>query len=153
MFLQILRSFLGPFTAVLDFFATRTEWLVLLFTVYLCTFAAGSWQLRAIKRRTHDLIDERCKRWLEDHPGASDENLFAYFYPLWEDELKKCGYVFILNKYDLLPVSVTPRHVLDKIVLTPAYLRQYINTGEVAPDKQLKVLERSQRGRKGNASH
>jgi hypothetical protein len=136
MFLQILRSFLGPFTVILDFFATRTELLTLLFCGYLCMFAAGSFQLSNIKKRTHMLIEEHCRAWLEIHSKATDHDLFAFFYPIWEAELKRMGAVFILNKFDLWPVPVTPNNVLVKIPLSPIYLRQYLTTGFVQQDKK-----------------
>lgn len=126
MFYQILRSFLGPFTIVLDFFATRTEWVTAFFTLYLGLYALGRLQLFGIQKRTHQLIEERCKEWLAVQPKASDKELFRRFYPIWEAELGKMRYFFILNKHDLWPVSVTPKHVLVKIPLSPEYLHQHL---------------------------
>lgn len=126
MFYQILRSFLGPFTIILDFFATRPEWVTVFFSLYLGLYALGRLQLFGIRKRTHQLIEERCKEWLAAQPKASAKELYRRFYPIWETELSKWRYFFILNKYDLLPVSVTPKHVLVKIPLSPEYLHQYL---------------------------
>lgn len=127
MFYQMIRSFLGPFVVILDFFSTRPEWLAVIFGAYLLMYAAGKLQLKDIKQRTHRLIEERCKKWLAERPETSDEQLFKYFYPIWENELSKLRYLFILNRHDLWPVSVTPQHILEKIPLSADYLRKYLH--------------------------
>ena len=126
MFIQILRSFLGPFVVILDFFAEKPEWLTVIFGSYLLVYGVARYQLSGIKKQTYRLIEELCRKWVEEHPDGTDEQLYDYFYPIWETELKKVRYLYIMNKYDLWPVSVTPKHVLVKIPLTPSYLRKYL---------------------------
>lgn len=124
--IQILRDFLGPFVVILDFTSTRTGWITLFFGGYLCMYGVARLQVLSIKKNTNKLIEESYKRWLVVYSNATDEELFQRFYPLWETELKKKRYFYVLNKHDLWPVSITPQHVLVKFPLSPAYIRQHL---------------------------
>jgi len=126
MFYQILRSFLGPFANVLDFFATRTEWITAFFILYLGMYGIGLIQLNGIRKRTRQLMQAFCKQWLENHPRASDQELFKRFYPAWETEFRTWRYFFIPNKHDLWPVTVTVENVLTKMPLSPEYVHNVL---------------------------
>jgi hypothetical protein len=137
MFYQILRSFLGPFAWILDYFSTRTEWITAFFSLYLVTYGLGMLQLSGIRKRTHSLIEEQGNKWLLLHPEATKQDLYDYFYPLWEAELRKWRYLFIPNKNDLWPVSVTPQHVNAKLKLTPESVHQHlVEAGPIQPATQ-----------------
>ena len=138
IFIQMLRDFLGPLVVILDFTATRTGWITLSFGFYLCMYGVAQLQLSGIKKRTHKLIEESCKRWLTSYSDVTVEELFKRFYPLWETELKKMHYLYILNKHDLWPVSITPQHVMVKIPLSPDYIRQHlIKNGIIEAEEKL----------------
>jgi hypothetical protein len=132
MVYSILHGMLGPFSAVLDFFAARTEYITAFFCLYLGMYAIGQVQLTGIKKLTKKIIDENLQNWAKSHPNASNEQLFSYFFPIWADEIQKTGYKYILNKYDFLPVAITPEHVMLKIHLTPDYLRKYLSGTKIA---------------------
>ena len=100
-------------------------------------YGVAQLQLSSIKKKTNKLIEESYKRWLVVYSNATDEELFKRFYPLWETELKKKRYLYVLNKHDFWPVSITPQHVLVKFPLSPAYIRQHlIESGMIETKKK-----------------
>jgi hypothetical protein len=76
------------------------------------------------------LIKEKYKEWQISDPKLSDKKHFERFYPLWESELKKMRYLYIMNKHDLWPVKINPKNVLVKIPLSPEYIREYLAEDE-----------------------
>ena len=127
---RIISDFLGPFVVILQYTKTRTGLIAIFFGSYLLTYALGILQIREIKNKTHQLIKEKYKEWQTSDPKLSDKKLFERFYPLWESELKKMRYLYIMNKHDLWPVKINPKNVLVKIPLSPEYIREYLAEDE-----------------------
>lgn len=138
MFFQILRSLLGPFVVILDFFILNPEILGLIISLYLITLGLGRLQVKRITTRTVELILEKCSAWLKETPTLTGKQLFDRFYPIWIEELKNFKFPLIMNKHDLWPVTVTPEHVLFKLPLSPEYLNQtLINAGLIKEGSQM----------------
>ena len=127
---RIIGDFLGPFVVILQYTKTRTGLIAIFFGSYLLTYALGILQIREIKNKTHQLIKEKYKEWQTSDPNLSDKKLFERFYPLWESELKKMRYLYIMNKHDLWPVKINPKNVLVKIPLSPEYIQEYLAEDE-----------------------
>ena len=127
---RIISDFLGPFVVILQYTKTRTGLIAIIFGSYLLTYALGILQIREIKKKTHQLIKEKYKEWQTSDPKLSDKKIFERFYPLWESELKKMRYLYIMNKHDLWPVKINPKNVLFKIPLSPEYIREYLAEDE-----------------------
>jgi hypothetical protein len=143
-FIQIIRDSLGPFVAILEFTASRPGWITVFFACYLGMYGAAKLQLANIKKKTNRLIEERYKSWLVVHSGQTEEELFERFYPFWEAELKKTRYLFVLNKNDLWPVSVTPKNVLAKFPLSPAYVHQHLLESGIIESKEQEELPQTE---------
>ncbi len=142
MFIQILRSFLGPFVVILDFLLAKPEILGLLFSLYLVTLGIGKLQVKRIKTRTDQLILEKSSTWLVENPKLTKKQLFDRFYPIWEKELAGFRFPLIMNKHDLWPVSVTADHVLVKFPLTPDYLYEKLVESGITKGKQISTLNK-----------
>ena len=117
---------LGPFVIILQFTRTRTGLITVLFGSYLLIYGLGVLQIKEIKKKTHQLIEEKYKEWKISEPGLSKKKLFERFIPFWESELKKMPYLYIMNKHDLWPVRIKPDNVLIKIPLSPDYIKQHL---------------------------
>jgi len=123
---RIISDFLGPFVVILQYTKTRTGLIAILFGAYLLTYALGILQIRAIKKKTHQLIEEKYREWQTSDPKLSAKKLFERFYPLWETELKQMRYLYIMNKHDLWPVKINPKNVLIKFPLSAEYIAEYL---------------------------
>jgi hypothetical protein len=143
MFFQILRSLLGPFVVILDFFILNPEILGIIISLYLITLGLGRLQIKRITSRTVELIIEKCSAWLKETPTLTGKQLFDRFYPVWVEGLKKFRFPLIMNKHDLWAVTVTPEHVLIKLPLSPEYINQtLINAGVIKEGSQMPATKR-----------
>lgn len=136
MFYQILRSFLGPFAAILDFFASRTEWLTLIFGIYLAVYGFGRLQLKTVVRRTDALLERLGREWVPAHPGGSSAQFYQFFYPRWDEELKHIRVFFIQSQKDLLPAPMNVKNVLTKIPLSPEYAWNRLSQAGILTGKE-----------------
>jgi hypothetical protein len=127
MILEIIRSMLGPFNAVLDFFSAHPGYLMYLLTAWAGLYLAGTVQLRRIEARTIALLIR-----YSQSPGAQADRvsaveLYRQFYPVWRQELEQWNYWFIPHQNDLWPVRVSPERVAAKIPLSPDWLEKTLN--------------------------
>ncbi len=123
---RMISEMLGPFVVILQFTRTRTGLITIIFGSYLLVYGLGILQIKEIKKKTHQLIEEKYKEWKFSDPGLSKKKLFERFLPLWETELKKMPYLYIMNKHDLWPVRIKPKNVLIKIPLSPKYIKEHL---------------------------
>ena len=127
---RIISDFLGPFVVILQFFKTRPEWITIIFAAYLLVYALGVYQLRKIRERTHQLIEEKYGEWLLSEPSISKKNLFERFFPIWEADLKNMRLLYVMNKHDLWPVRFKTKNVLIKLPLDQDYIEEHLSVVE-----------------------
>ena len=126
MFMAWIRSMLGPFTAVLDYFYIYPERLSLILLAWGLVYFTGLLQLKRIEAKTAALVLHHSRPLLQADPQLSAADLYQRLYPLWSAELKNWKYVFIPHKHDLWPVRVTLEHVLEKIPFSSDWISKIL---------------------------
>ena len=123
---RIISDFLGPFVVILQYTKTRPGLITVFFAAYLLTFGLGVYQLRGIKKKTYALISEKYNEWKNLEPNLSDKAFLERLMPLWEAKLKEMRYLYIMNKFDLWPVRITPKNVMVKFPLDVDMISEYL---------------------------
>lgn len=122
MFISWIRSMLGPFNAVLDYFTEHPERLTILLAIWAVVYYLGYVQLKLIEAKTKKLVLRESSARLKTHPGASAKELYEAIYPQWAAEFKTWKYWYIPHRWDLWPVRPTEKNVNAKLVLTAEWL-------------------------------
>jgi hypothetical protein len=122
MFMSWIRSMLGPFNAVLDFFSAHPEALTAILVVWAAIYYAGYLQLKHIEAKTRRLVLEESRTRLQAQPGASARELFESVYPRWASEFKSWKYLYIPHRWELWPVRPTETNVRVKLSLSPDWV-------------------------------
>lgn len=134
MIMHAIRFMLGPFTVVLDFLTTHPLLTSAILGTWGIIYYAGRVQLKIIEAKTIRLLVFHSRELLKDQViSASD--LYSKIYPVWVEELKSWGYLFIPHKHDLWPVPVTVENVLIKIPVSPQWISAIL-------DKNANLLDR-----------
>ena len=131
MIMGWIRSMLGPFVVVLDFFSAHPELLTAILVLWMLIYAAGLIQLKLIERRTVRLVVDRSQRLVAANPQISLADLRAKLLPLWLEEMKNWNFLFIPHKFDFWPVPVTPKNLQVKLPLSPEWLLKVLNTNGI----------------------
>jgi hypothetical protein len=132
MFMSWIRSMLGPFNAVLDYFIEYPERLTILLLIWAVVYYAGYLQLKRIESRTKALILRESSAHLKTQPGASAQELYKAVYPLWTAEFKTWKYLYIPHRWDLWPVRPTVKNVTAKLALTTEWLAALLENNEIS---------------------
>ena len=122
MLIAFIRSMLGPFNAVLDYFAEHPSALLYILTAWAGLYLAGAVQLRRIETKTVTFLLGYSQSIGAQTAGLSASEIYKKFYPLWLEELDRWNYWFIPHKHDLWPVRITPDRVAAKIPLSPEWV-------------------------------
>jgi hypothetical protein len=122
MFLSWIRSMLGPFTVVLDYFAANPDRLSILLALWALVYFTGLVQLKRIESKTVSLVLQLSRPLIEANPNFTSEDLYQHIYPIWIEELKNWKYLYIPHKHDLWPVSVSLEHIQAKILFSPEWI-------------------------------
>jgi hypothetical protein len=132
MIIAIIRSMLGPFNAVLDYFAANPSLLLYILTAWASVYLAGAIQLRNIETKTSAMLVRFSKSLGHQSEGLSASEIYQKFYPLWLEELKTWKYWFIPHKHDLWPVRITPERVVGKLLLSPEWVGKTLKKNGLA---------------------
>jgi hypothetical protein len=122
MFMTWLRSMLGPFTIVLDYFSAHPGTLTLILGTWASVYFAGLMQLKYIESKTTSLVLENSRHMLTKDPNLTPTDLYKQIYPIWVAEMKNWRVLFIPHENDLWPVSVTKEHILTKLHFSPDWI-------------------------------
>ena len=126
-----IRSMLGPFVVIMDFFSAHPEILTAILTLWMALYVAGRIQLKLIEQRTVRLVVDRSRRLVAANPQISLADLRAYIVPVWLEEIVKWNILFIPHKFDFWPVPVTPKNVQVKLPLSPEWLTNVLKTNGI----------------------
>jgi hypothetical protein len=132
MVMAWIRSSLGPFVVIMDFFAAHPEILTGILTFWMVFYAAGHYQMKAIERRTIRFVLERSRILVAANPQITLADLRARIIPPWLEEMKEWHFWFIPHKFDFYPVRVTPTTVQAKLPLSPEWLATVLMTNGIA---------------------
>ena len=131
MIMSWIRSMLGPFVVIMDFFSAHPEILTAILTLWMALYVAGRIQLKLIEQRTVRLVVDRSRRLVAANPQISLADLRAYIVPVWLEEVVKWNILFIPHKFDFWPVPVTPKNVQVKLPLSPEWLTNVLKTNGI----------------------
>jgi hypothetical protein len=131
MIMSWIRSMLGPFVVIMDFFSAHPEILTAILTLWMALYVAGRIQLKLIEQRTVRLVVDRSRRLVAANPQISLADLRAYIVPVWLEEIVKWNILFIPHKFDFWPVPVTPKNVQVKLPLSPEWLTNVLKTNGI----------------------
>ena len=131
MIMSWIRSMLGPFVVIMDFFSAHPEILTAILTLWMALYVAGRIQLKLIEQRTVRLVVDRSRRLVAANPQISLADLRAYIVPVWLEEIVKWNILFIPHTFDFWPVPVTPKNVQVKLPLSPEWLTNVLKTNGI----------------------
>lgn len=126
MFMAWLRSMLGPFTVVLDYFSENPGRLSIILVAWASIYFLGLLQLKRIESKTIALVLQESAAHLKQRPDLSSADLYQAIYPLWRLEFTEWKYWFIPHKHDMWPVRVTLDNVLAKIPISPEWIESVL---------------------------
>jgi len=132
MFMGWIRSMLGPFNAVLDYFSKYPEQLTFLLAIWAVVYYAGYLQLKRIEAKTKALVLRESSARLRKQPGTSAQEMYEAVYPLWAAEFKSWKYWYIPHRWDLWPVKPTEENVSDKLPFTTEWLAALLEKNGVS---------------------
>jgi hypothetical protein len=129
--MAVIRTLLGPFTVVLDYFSANPGQLIHLLTVWALIYLAGAIQLKQIEARSAELL---LNKWgsIAEKSELTEEEIYKWFYRLWLDEFTKWKYWFIPHRTDLFPVKATPDRAANKIPLSSDWVFKTLNKNGIA---------------------
>jgi hypothetical protein len=131
MIMGWIRSMLGPFGVIMDFFAAHPEILTGILALWMLLYAAGRIQLVLIQRRTERLVINRARRLVAENPLLTLAELREAFLPTWQEEVKKWNFLFVPHKFDFWPVPASPKNVLVKFPISPEWLAKALDTNGI----------------------
>lgn len=132
MVMEIIRSMLGPLVVILDFFSTHPEILTVILALWMVSYAAGHYQMKAIERKTIRFVVDRSRLIVAANPQTSLAELRARILPVWLEEIKQWNFKFIPHKFDFWPVPMTPENVQLKLPLSHEWLAKVIKSNGIS---------------------
>ncbi len=131
MIMAWIRSMLGPFGVIMDFFAAHPEILTAILAVWMLLYVAGRIQLKLIEQRTAQLVIERTRRLIAADPAISFAALREKILPEWQEACQGWNYKFVPHKFEFWPVPATPKNVLVKLPLGPEWFATVLKTNGI----------------------
>jgi hypothetical protein len=95
-----------------------------LLILWYVIFLAGTFQFRALKRKTEILVLEKAKAQIESGPATCEE-IFQAVYPEWCEMVRKSAW-FIPSKSELRPISAAIQNVEARLKFSSQWINTYL---------------------------
>lgn len=93
-----------------------------LLVLWYAIFLTGTFQFRALQKRTIKLVLEKAKEFNESGTALSCEEIFKAVYPEWRVMVPRTAW-FILSKSELRPISASPANVEQRLKFSPEWIK------------------------------
>jgi hypothetical protein len=128
MLLEIIYAIVGPWgRAAIEWMLANPVIVGAALFIWMGILFSGKAQLKRIESRTHSLVLEGARQYLEEDPRLTATHLYDRLYPQWRQMVRRSA-LFITHRWELWPLPAIPSIVRERIDFTPEWLDQYLRT-------------------------